>query len=39
MLIGGIALALWVEPRATQDIDKVVLIPKDRGIDFLEEAK
>jgi len=38
MLIGGIAVALWGEPRATQDIDIVVLIPKDRAFDFLEEA-
>lgn len=39
MLIGGIAVALWGEPRATQDIDIVVLISKDRAFDFLEEAK
>ncbi|MQY59440.1 MAG: hypothetical protein GH144_07535 [Clostridia bacterium] len=39
MLIGGIAVALWGEPRATQDIDIVVLISKDRAFDFLKEAK
>ncbi len=39
MLIGGIAVALWGEPRATQDIDIVVLISKDRVFDFLKEAK
>ena len=39
MLIGGIAVALWGEPRATQDIDVVVLISKDRVFDFLKEAK
>lgn len=38
MLIGGIAVALWGEPRATQDIDIVVLISKDRAFDFLKEA-
>ena len=36
---GGIAVALWGEPRATQDIDIVVLISKDRVFDFLKEAK
>jgi len=39
MLIGGIAVALWGEPRATQDIDIVVLISKDRAFHFLKEAK
>jgi hypothetical protein len=39
MLIGEIAVALWGEPRATQDIDIVVLISKDRAFDFLKEAK
>ena len=39
MLIGEIAVALWGEPRATQDIDIVVLISKDRAFDFLTEAK
>ena len=39
MLIGGIAVALWGEPRATQDIDIVVLISRDRVFDFLKEVK
>ena len=39
MLIGGIAVALWGEPRATQDIDIVVLVSEDRAFDFLKEAK
>ncbi len=39
MLIGEIAVALWGEPRATQDIDIVVLISKDRAFDFLKETK
>lgn len=39
MLIGGIAVALWSEPRATQDIDIVVLIFKNRAFDFLRKTK
>ena len=41
MLIGGIAVALWGEPRATQDIDIdiVVLMGKNRVFGFLKEAK
>ena len=39
VLIGGITVALWGEPRATQDIDIVVLISNDKIFDFLKKTK
>ncbi len=39
MLIGGIAVFLWGEPRAIQNMDIVALISKNRAFNFPKEAK
>jgi hypothetical protein len=35
MVIGGLAVLVWGEPRATQDIDVTVAVPEERLSDFI----
>jgi Nucleotidyl transferase of unknown function (DUF2204) len=36
MIIGGIAVLIWGEPRATQDVDVTVSVPEDRIPEFVD---
>jgi len=36
MIIGGIAVLVWGEPRTTQDIDVTVSVPEDGLADFVD---
>ena len=38
MLYGGLAAALWGEPRYTEDVDLVLFIPERKAFVFLREA-
>lgn len=38
MLYGGMAAALWGEPRYTEDVDLVLFIPERKAFVFLREA-
>lgn len=38
VIIGGLAVQYWGEPRATRDVDVTVLVPEDSAEDFMQEA-
>ncbi|WP_306534264.1 nucleotidyl transferase AbiEii/AbiGii toxin family protein [Geobacter sp.] len=37
-LVGGLAVSVWATPRATEDIDILVLVAHDKGLESFTEA-
>jgi predicted nucleotidyltransferase len=38
VVMGGLAVQYWAEPRATRDVDVMVMVPADRLVVFLQAA-